>query len=245
MFTRTVMIRVGASVMLLLLATCFAQADVVSTYTRGTPPGPFDTDFVNGASHGGPANANGVTLTLSSIPSDVYLGRGDLAVGDGNYWVEDINESEHCWAIGFKEDFSDYTYALYYATYDFTTPVNIQEVNAYVSHASWGAYMNCLVEVDTGAGWTMLKDARGEDPVPPGQGGENTFKLTDDTAPGVANIASGVVGLRVGFDQTAGGFWTVIREIDVHASPVPEPGAVTLLACGLLSLLAYAWRKRR
>jgi hypothetical protein len=27
--------------------------------------------------------------------------------------------------------------------------------------------------------------------------------------------------------------------------PVPEPGAMTLIGCGVISLLAYAWRKRR
>ena len=27
--------------------------------------------------------------------------------------------------------------------------------------------------------------------------------------------------------------------------PVPEPGSLTLLACGLLGLLCYAWRKRK
>ena len=28
-------------------------------------------------------------------------------------------------------------------------------------------------------------------------------------------------------------------------SPVPEPGTLTLLAAGLIGLLAYAWRKRK
>ena len=28
-------------------------------------------------------------------------------------------------------------------------------------------------------------------------------------------------------------------------SPVPEPGTLTLLAAGLIGLIAYAWRKRK
>ena len=28
-------------------------------------------------------------------------------------------------------------------------------------------------------------------------------------------------------------------------APVPEPGTLALLAAGLVSLLAYAWRKRK
>ena len=31
----------------------------------------------------------------------------------------------------------------------------------------------------------------------------------------------------------------------VTTSAIPEPGTLTLLATGLIGLLAYAWRKRR
>jgi len=39
--------------------------------------------------------------------------------------------------------------------------------------------------------------------------------------------------------------WIDVDNIAVHAITTPEPGTLVLLAVGVLSLLAYAWRKRK
>jgi hypothetical protein len=64
---------------------------------------------------------------------------------------------------------------------------------------------------------------------------------------GVLNLAiSGTAGETLTFTVTRpGDFGAIgIQAVSVVAS-VPEPAAVTLLATGVLSLLAYAWRKRK
>ena len=67
-----------------------------------------------------------------------------------------------------------------------------------------------------------------------------------------APIATGVNQLQFTFhpdpqaSYLAAGYPDMYREIDVNGiASVPEPGAIVLLATGLIGLLAYAWRKRR
>jgi len=49
------------------------------------------------------------------------------------------------------------------------------------------------------------------------------------------------VGFGVG-DSSAG---STVDNFSLSVSEIPEPGTLALLACGLIGLLAYAWRKRR
>ena len=52
----------------------------------------------------------------------------------------------------------------------------------------------------------------------------------------------------VKFDISTGygdGLAPGLSEVRFIGAPVPEPGTLVLLACGLLGLLAYAWRKRK
>ncbi len=70
--------------------------------------------------------------------------------------------------------------------------------------------------------------------------------LTDSTG----TLATGVAAVRFTFLNNRGGYadqydGQVIREIDVSGSPIPEPNTIMILLTGLLSLLAYAWRKRK
>lgn len=67
--------------------------------------------------------------------------------------------------------------------------------------------------------------------------GYTHVRLTDDTGA----IAKGVTAVQVTLYSPC-----VLSEIDVAGTAtVPEPASSVMLAAGLISLLAYAWRKRR
>jgi hypothetical protein len=48
-----------------------------------------------------------------------------------------------------------------------------------------------------------------------------------------------------GFDSVSNTAWVVLNHASDFSVLVPEPGMLSLLATGLLGLLAYAWRKRK
>jgi hypothetical protein len=66
--------------------------------------------------------------------------------------------------------------------------------------------------------------------------------LSDFEALVYANGLSGYVG-DYGVDTTTGTSWVVLNSSGTFA--VPEPGTLGLLVAGFLSLIAYAWRKRK
>jgi hypothetical protein len=78
-----------------------------------------------------------------------------------------------------------------------------------------------------------------------------TFSVAIDGQTPLTGLAmttpSAVDGFR--FAQTSGATagsdrWSVFDNVSVTTSTVPEPTTLTLLASGLLGLLAYAWKKR-
>ena len=75
----------------------------------------------------------------------------------------------------------------------------------------------------------------------PGSGAWATSTWTWTTGASPAGLGQ---ALRIEFCAT-GGSGTQSLFDDVRLSATPEPGTFALLAVGLLSLLAYAWRRRR
>ena len=62
------------------------------------------------------------------------------------------------------------------------------------------------------------------------------------------NMSFDSFAIRAGNQYTNGTFDNIkigTSFSDVVNTVAPEPGTLTLLAAGVLSLLAYAWRKRR
>jgi len=53
----------------------------------------------------------------------------------------------------------------------------------------------------------------------------------------------GATGRYLMLNSTSGG--SVVWEIQVDGTVIPEPSTLVLLAAGLVGLLCYAWRKRR
>ena len=71
------------------------------------------------------------------------------------------------------------------------------------------------------------------------------------TVPNDAAYIGRPVGVKFSGDGTAYPTYPGWSDFDnaslkfTPAAPSPEPGAMVLLATGLLSLLCYAWRKRK
>ena len=66
--------------------------------------------------------------------------------------------------------------------------------------------------------------------------------------PGTDPSSSGSVGISMKNSTTPvgeGAFYNMPALVLQQAAPVPEPSTLALAAAGLVSLLAYAWRKRR
>ncbi len=216
-------INAAAALMSVVLASS-ATAAVTATYTLGTV-GIFteeasvlapvsSTDFVNGASPGGPPNSNGVTLALNA--PGITGSNGELS--DGLFLGgEPTSFTNHGWLINFTG----------IATYTFATPVDFHggHIAVYTANHSIAGALDTLIEVDTGSGFTTLVDA--------GIGGQTNGENRLLTS---GFFVDGVTALRFTFDTTTlvDGF-SFIREIDVFTTPEPSTGL--LAAFGMTGLV--------
>jgi hypothetical protein len=130
------------------------------------------------------------------------------------------------------------------AIYDFATAKDISEIRTF---ASWDD-PNLLAQIYS----VYVKHSGNSDfdasPIasanfnPGGSSQATMVTITDSTG----TLASNVVGIRFAFTASAGGPQPAFREFDITGTTsIPEPSTAILLSAGLLSLLAYAWRKRK
>ena len=71
-------------------------------------------------------------------------------------------------------------------------------------------------------------------------------QATATTVTFTSPVTARYVGLRLNSSYNAlSDGCSMVAEVRFDTSPTPEPSAIILLATGLISLLAYAWRKRK
>lgn len=85
----------------------------------------------------------------------------------------------------------------------------------------------CIQDIDYYDGYLYVKGDR-----PGGEAGIFRYNLSAASPVWELYIAA-----KTGYEPLSGGFIDIVS--------IPEPGMLTLLATGLLGLLAYAWRKRK
>lgn len=211
---------------LALGATAVAQATPLYDYQSSTTdPMAYagsvsNSDLINGSA---PSTFTG---WQPNFGNSVNLTDGSYG---GNHVIGDI-----CWADTAPV-----------AIYDFATAKNIDEIRTF---ASWND-PNLLAQIYS----VYVKHSGNSDfdasPIaiasfnPGGSSQATMVTITDST--GI--LASNVIGIKFAITASVGGPQPAFREFDVTgtSTPAPEPSAIVLLAAGMLSLLAYAWRKRR
>ena len=61
-----------------------------------------------------------------------------------------------------------------------------------------------------------------------------------------ADYLGKTIGVQFYLSNPAGGHnWAAFTNVNLNLTTVPEPNALALLVAGIVSLLAYAWRKRK
>jgi hypothetical protein len=128
------------------------------------------------------------------------------------------------------------------AVYDFATPQRIGEIRTFASWddpnlitQDYSVYVKHAGNTEFDA--TPIATAS----LTPAASAQATMvTITDSTG----SLASDVIGIKFAVSAIASGPQPAFREFDVVAS-VPEPSTIVLLSAGMLSLLAYAWKKRK
>lgn len=183
-------------------------------------------------------NEGGGSDTAASIGSpDYILNNGQLGTATGNPYFGAFAGSA---AFSSVNPFTvTYYLANSAAGYDLTT------IRTYTAHYDNRAGQNFQVLVDLAGGtedWVSLGSFFSHTPG----GAEQAHRMTleNNTGAGVTPFATGVTAIR--FVISGSDNPDVWREIDVVGSmAVPEPSTLVLVVCGVLGILAYAWRRRK
>jgi hypothetical protein len=206
-------------VSILFLGTPMAKADWM------TPVAIYDHSPERNAAEGAANMIDGDLATYSKQSDDINT---DVEPITG-YVVFDLGQKMN--VGGFEFWSRDVAVAVNAKNVDFFY-WNNEDVNAHV----FSPNTSDQVALDTNVVIAANKDLPG---VMSGAMSELAFSQSE-------RFAARYVGMRYNTSwDTPPGAWTSFAEIKLDTSPIPEPGAITLLITGLIGLLAYAWRKRK
>jgi hypothetical protein len=121
---------------------------------------------------------------------------------------------------------------------------NISRIDSFTAHNAKrvGQKYTLSTSTDGGSTWSVLTSVNYDN------GSSANLYMREVSLTGSAGgpIAMGVNALKFTISDPSGGDGTAVYgEIAAYGSPVPEPASVILLLSGAISLLAYAWRKRK
>ncbi len=257
MFTKSWKCVVASSVMALLALSGVASAVTISTHS-----GEQDVAYGSIASWGAtlsPVNdvLAGLTPTASTGTWPAYEpGYGALGVAaltDGLISPTAETNGSNSYPFTYADDghaSTSPTANTVTYTFDATKLDTIVVYGGHVQGDSGLARQNYTVEgsADGGATWTTL-GATNYMPTSTGSGHSLVVKttLSDDGLGSAVLGADGLTlnALRISFGTSGNGYYGCgYLEVAAYKA-VPEPSTLALLAVGLVSLLAYAWRKQK
>lgn len=191
---------------------------------------------------------------LASMTSVGNFQSGEGAVGvsaltDGSFGALGSNDWNATPEAALAGNGNSVTYVLNTTTN--TRGYNISQINTY-SGWSWAryaqAYSVSVHEVGADANnFVTLATVS----YAPTTGGSGDNYMTVNTKVSISSsdglLASNVDAIQFTFNNSEDWLTSYVgyREIDVIGNAVPEPTALVMILCGGISLLVYAWRKRR
>ena len=212
------------SACVLLGLACVAQAEVLST----TYTGPVSFSATRDASN---PNYDKVTIVISGFPGSNIADK--LTALSGQWSV--LSTTPGVTGTGFflNSDSTDDTDN----TNKATTYINLPSNTGTLRDGSTPAFT-----VATGTGvYSAFADSW--------YSGATTKFLAVNANVAVLEVTKGWTDITLGAINT--GNWSALSTVALGALPasihvtIPEPGTIALLGCGLVGLVAYAWRKRK
>ena len=241
-----------------LTAASVAQATLIVTSddkTIGNQQAYASTVLNNDLINEGQATLSSVSVTGYSPFSDAAsVDAPDYILNNGAHGGD--TQGQDTFAGKAAADFVDGAFTVTYGLNTVSNPLgyDLTSIQTYTAHydARAGQQFEVLVDyASPGENWVSLGSFASGTPSWASADINQAHRMTlqNDVGAGATPFATGVAAIRFtivdnAYDGVNGNVW---REIDVVGSavPTPEPGTLVLLACGLIGLLAYAWRKRK